>query len=306
MSKPLKPQHLMVMGFALIITMFPFAPTPSWACSAGGGGAFSYGSQTGGGSVTVCARAVVESRSVVVAKSAPRPVVAAPKPAPKPIASAPKSAPKPVVAAPKPVTRLFAQANLNPPPSLLKPIAKPKAAPKPAPKPPAPVPNKPAVIVLSSASNGQASFSPAPLTALADPPNLTAGEATTLTANPMLHFQSGALLGKATDVRFEPISTSWNFGDGSTGSGSTAAHAYAADGQYRATAMVTYAVYYQIAGQTGWVSGGQITVSDAVLIQVSAGGIDLPIGQDPVSPPAVVRLVGKNCLISPGAYGCSA
>lgn len=302
-------------GATLLLVMFPYSNTPAWACSTGGVSAgFSYGSQTGGGSVTVCARAAVETRTVAVAKPTPKPI-AKPGPAPKPVA-APKPAPKPVTKpAPKPAPKiLLTPAKLTPPPALLKPVPKPvpRIAPKPTPKPKAPVlkpvakpaVNVPVVISLSSVSSGQASFSPAPITVVASPSQLALGEETYLTVDAMVHYRSGSILGKATDVRFEPIATSWNYGDGST-VGSGQLHSYAELGTYSVTATVTYAVSYQITGESSWVSAGEIAVSDSTEVSVGDPGAG-PGGlvPDGPTPTPSVRLVAKNCIGNQSAYGC--
>lgn len=302
-------------GATLLLVMFPYSNTPVWACSTGGGsGGFSYGSQTGGGSVTVCARAAVETRTVAVAKPAPKPI-AKPAPAPKPVA-APKPAPKPVTKpAPKPAPKiLLTPAKLTPPPALLKPAPKPvpRIAPKSTPKPKAPVlkpvakppVNVPVVIRLSSSSAGQENFSPASITVVASPSQLALGEETFLAVDAMVHYRSGSILGRATDVRFEPIATSWNYGDGKT-AGSFPWHSYAELGTYSVTATVAYSVSYQIAGESSWVSAGEIAVSDSAEVSVGDQGAD-PGGSVPdgAAPTSSVRLVAKNCIGNQSAYGC--
>jgi hypothetical protein len=319
MNRPFPDRLVAIAGATLLLVMFPFIPTPSWGCTTGGGGGFSYGSQTGGGAVTVCARAVVETRTTAVVKSAPKPVVvpkpvAAPKPAPKPISVAPKPAPKQAV---KPVTKtppkvFFTPVKLTPPPALLKPVTKPVV--KPPVKPKSAVPAKPVVkapvnvpivIAASNSSTGQASFSPAPLHASASLGEVEPGETVIFSADPMVHYRSGVILEKATDVRFVPVSITWSFGDGGVGDGSAVSHAFATSGQYLAVATAVYSVSYQIAGQSGWVEAGPIAVSDSVSILVSQNGSPAD-GPTAGQLPPVARLVGKNCFADAAAYGCTA
>jgi PKD repeat protein len=110
------------------------------------------------------------------------------------------------------------------------------------------------------------------------------------------------LLAKATEVLFDPVSTNWNFGDGSTSSVANATHRYSRAGSFVIEATVTYAVSYQISGESIWVESGSIAVSDSMSVVVSSNSG----GAEPSTAPVnkVVRIVGKNCLEKPGTFGC--
>ncbi|MCW2924740.1 MAG: hypothetical protein JWM98_2144 [Thermoleophilia bacterium] len=82
----------------------------------------------------------------------------------------------------------------------------------------------------------------------------------------------------ATDV-MSPISTTWSFGDGASGTGSTTSHTYAAPGSYAVTVTATDAV-------------GHAT-STSVVVQVSAP----PASPPPPAPPApVVPRIGSKIV----------
>jgi hypothetical protein len=121
-------------------------------------------------------------------------------------------------------------------------------------------------------------------------------------SNAFAHYKSGSLLGKATQVFFQPVDALWNFGDGTSASGQTAGHSYSRVGDFVIEAAVTYAVSYQIDGVSIWVDSGSITVSDLISLSVTAA-------QEVEGPPSIdvgtsVRLVGKNCYEKPGTFGC--
>jgi hypothetical protein len=121
-----------------------------------------------------------------------------------------------------------------------------------------------------------------------------------------LHLKTGTLLGKAVDVQFQPTQTSWVFGDGSVATGAAANHQFWGSGNVTISVTVTYAVAYQVAGTSTWVDSGSIAVGDSTSILVSGSG-DSATTETP--PPdgvsKVVRIVGKNCLENPGAFGCT-
>lgn len=290
------------------MAIYQFHPTASWACSTGGGSGFSHSAQTSATAVTVCAKTAVEVRTVSTAKPVATPKETAkptPKPTLKPVTKpAPPAPAKPVVKAPVAVT-LLTPIKKGVPVSL----QKPKPAPKPivhptpvaAPKPATPV-TKAATSTLVSSE--EASFSPAALTISASDSEATPGVAIGFSTNAVVHYKTGFLLGKATDVKFVPMQTKWNFGDGAAASGSSAAHGFSNIGTYVVSATVTYSVSYQIAGASSWVSSGSISVSDSVAVKIIGAEVaDSPVPVDSVS---VVRLVGKNCLDNPGSFGCGA
>ena len=59
------------------------------------------------------------------------------------------------------------------------------------------------------------------------------------TPNPATVAQSVTFVAAATDSNNDPLTYAWNFGDGSTGSGATAAHTYSTPGTYIVSATVT-------------------------------------------------------------------
>jgi len=57
--------------------------------------------------------------------------------------------------------------------------------------------------------------------------------------NPVVAGQTVALGVAASDANMDPLTTTWNFGDGTTGSGAATSHAYPKAGQYTAVATVS-------------------------------------------------------------------
>ena len=266
------------------------------------------GSQTSSTAVTVCARSVVESKSTTSAKPATPVAKPAPKPVAKPIAKPP--APKPVTKAPPKVV-LLTPIKTGVPASLTKPVAKPapktvvKAKPSVPVKSPAPQAATPAKTVSATSVNtAEADFSPMALIVSASENQVTVGEDVTFWTNAVTHYRSGALLGKATEVMFAPSSISWNFGNGAGGAGGTVGASFSSSGEYLVSANVRYNVSYRVAGSSDWVASGEITVGDSNSIRVfdnddSGSGANNP---EPIS--KEVKLVGKNCLARPDAFGC--
>ena len=302
-----------ITGATLLLVMFPFTAKPSWACSASGGSGFSSGSQTDANSVTVCAKQVTTTK--VVTKPAPKPVAAPAKPvvvAPKPVSAPPKAAPKP---APKPVATPpkvklsipLAPAKLTPPPALLKPTPTPVT--KPIAKPAVPTPAKPTAApkpvaaktqLITSSATGQASFTPAPLVALANPSSVAVGTSVNFSVNPSLHFKAGEILGKSATVMFSPGTPRWTFDDGSSLTGKSVNRTFLQVGQRSASVSVDYAVSYQFSGDAGWTDSGSITVSDSVSVEVTAAADYSP----PAAQSGVVRLVGGACGANSSLFGC--
>jgi hypothetical protein len=195
------------------------------------------------------------------------------------------------------------------PVALQKLVAKP--APKPAPKPiAAPVATKAPAhkgatssALNSTSSSGEVSFSPAPISLAASATNASVGQVVSFWANTLTHYKTGVLLGKVTDVRFTPLQTVWTSDDGQTAVGGSISLAFEDIGNVEVAATVSYAVAYQIAGASGWVSSGEISISDSLAIMIE----DSPEVLVPAAaPPAkVVRLVGKNCLSQSAVFGCN-
>ena len=289
---------------AILMSAYQLSPIPAWACSASTSGGFAYSSNTGPTSVTVCAKSVANTRTAAVAPKAPASKAPASKAPATP--AAPKPTPKP---APIPTKSLMTPIKQGVPAALQKPVAKP--APKPAPKPLAapiakkvPTNNGDASSIMSSTSaSGEVSFSPAPISLAASQTSVSVGQEVSFWANSSTHYKSGVLLGKVTDVRFTPIQTVWISEDGQTGVGGSISFAFADSGSIEVFASVTYAVSYQIAGASGWVSSGEISVSDSIAIRIDEAPELLEPSDAP--PTKVVRLVGKNCTSQRAAFGCS-
>jgi hypothetical protein len=122
-------------------------------------------------------------------------------------------------------------------------------------------------------------------------------------ANASTHYKTGVLLGKVTDVRFTPVQTVWATDQGQSGVGASISLAFENSGSVEVAATVTYSVSYQIAGASGWVSSGEIAVSDSVAVTIEDSSESSPIVSAP--PSKVVRLVGENCHARALAFGCT-
>ncbi|HUE28141.1 MAG TPA: PKD domain-containing protein, partial [Solirubrobacteraceae bacterium] len=77
----------------------------------------------------------------------------------------------------------------------------------------------------------------------------------TVTPNPVVAGQPVALTVTASDANQDPLTTTWSFGDGSTGTGAATSHTYATPGMYTAVATV---------------SDGVAQVQSTIVINVSA------------------------------------
>lgn len=298
---------------AILTSAYQLSPIPAWACSASSSGGFAYSSNTGPTSVTVCAQSVVNTRVAVPAAASKAPVSKAPA-AKAPVAKAPaakapvipKSAPK---VPPTPAKSLLTPIKQGVPASLQKPVAKP--VPKPVSKPivvstPSKTPAKSIVTTSSTStatSSGEVSFSPAPISLTSSETRAQVGQEVTFWAATSTHYKTGMLLGKVTDVRFTPIETEWSSDQGHAGAGAAIALTFDDEGSVEVMASVTYAVAYQISGASGWVSSGEILVSDSIALTIVNAPEALTRTETP--PSKVVRLVGKNCLTRTAVFGCN-
>jgi outer membrane biosynthesis protein TonB len=209
-------RFLALTGAALLLTMYPFAATKSWACTVSGSSNFSHAAQADDTAITVCAKATAVTK--VKAKPAPpaKPAPAKPAPAkPAPVKqSAPTTIPK---VTPKPPVKTI-----------------PKVTPKPAPKvTPKPTPKAtPKSLVTTKVSNAQARFTPAPVQIKTSNQNPETGEAILIQVSAVMHFRTASLLGREAEVRFTPTETSWVFGDGAGALGSELRHSYERSGKF--------------------------------------------------------------------------
>lgn len=156
----------------------------------------------------------------------------------------------------------------------------------------------------SSTATGRAVFTPETITAAAFPPAVAVSEPVFLSAPASSHYRVGTILGQVAQVRFTPIESAWNFGDGTTSTAANPAHSFAAAGTYSATVAVKYSVSYRLAGQTNWITEATpITLTDQVQIVVAALG-----GQTAPAPGLAISqrpyLVGDNCLKNSNAFAC--
>lgn len=292
---------------AILMCAYQLSPTPTWACTAATSDGFAHSSNTGSTSVTVCAKSVTATRTVAVATKAPSVKSPAAKPAPKP---ALKPAPKPV-SVPVKVVSVLSPIKVGVPAALKKPVVKPAA--KPAAKPVASAsltkaPTKSATASASSATaTEEVSFSPAPLSLSASSSRAAVGQDVGFWANAATHFKTGSLLGKVTEVRFTPIQTLWSSDEGHSGSGGSISLTFDKPGNVEVAATVKFAVAYQIAGASAWVSSGDISVSDsiAILIEPASETSSGPSSTVSARSEKVVRLVGENCLVRVNAFGCN-
>lgn len=298
---------------AIMMSTYQLTPMPVWACTASSAGGFAYSSNTGPTSVTVCAKSVTITRTA--ATPVKTPAVKAPIPK-APVTKAPvaKPSPKPtpakVIALLTPIKKGVPAALKKPVPKIVaKPVA--KSAPKPVASPTKPKASEIAAVNkgASSAASaaGEVSFSPSPISVSASATNAAVGQAVEFWANSSTHYRSGVLLGKATDVRFTPIETVWNSDQGQSSVGATVSWSFGSPGAVEVAARVTYSVSYQIAGASGWVSSGEIAVSDSVGLVVLEGSEPPREGtlifDD--QPSKIVRLVGNNCISRSAVFGCN-
>ncbi|MEY3889070.1 MAG: hypothetical protein RI931_192 [Actinomycetota bacterium] len=307
-----RPRLHTLLGLALIFSLMGFAPAPSWAgCKNSGGGssAFSYGSEVAGNAVTICGNTsvVVPARSSTTVKPVPKAVAKLPA---KPVA---KPAPKPLVKVAKPLTMADIRAliRISDVPSP-KPIVVAKPKPKPVPMSVVLIkaPTK-AVSVLSStpasasAANGSANFSPDEASAAVSPSSdLMVGEMATFYSDPMVHYRLGAVLGYPAEVRFSPVQTTWQFGDGLSGSGAQTSHAFR-PGNFDVRVTITYAVSYRLVGQLAWIlDPGQIQMPAVVQVSVSDSSNWSPPEEELLPASKVPYLVSANCLANSSSVGC--
>ena len=275
-----------------MLSLLAVAPAPSFAgCKNSGGswGSSKFGSQVSGGSVTICASAVAvtPARSAVV--KTPVKSIAKTKTVYK-VSPAIKNVPafhkiSTPISAPKTVTKPAAKLAV-----------KKKAATK--------IISKPSTANKTSAA---ASFTPSGVSGNVYPSNeLSIGQQASFTSSAVQHYRSGTLLGTPTEVRFTPVSVIWDFGDGSSGTGSYAPHTFTTAGAHQVQVRVVYAVSYRVRGSVTWIAEPDaITVADDLMVAVSAGA-NYPIDSSSNSASnSKVLLVGQDCLVNPGSFGCT-
>lgn len=141
------------------------------------------------------------------------------------------------------------------------------------------IPNSPCDPNLSVSITDLVNFTPARSTTGMEPNGwMVVGLPTNFFAAAETHVRSGMLLGFAADVRFTPVSFSWDFGDGATLSSpsggepwatqnlaefsdTSTSHRYAASGSFVIVSTVSYAAEYRFAGQAWRGIAGTLAVS---------------------------------------------
>lgn len=273
-----------IAGATLLLVMMPFAPVKVWACTVSGSQSFAVNSEIDEDSVTICVKEVTRK---VVKPVAPPKVAPPVKVIRKPTVV---TKPNPVTALPKPTPSQKPAAK----PSAPKPLAsKPQATPKPKASPIVAMPR-----VTSSASSAEMRFTPAALVVRASATEIRVDQAVNFSADAFLHFKTSSLLGKATEVRFTPISINWLLANGGVASGQSITSRFDHLGKFVVIARARYAVAYRLSGESQWLESGEIVVAGSVSISVSD---DYP---KPTPTATRVLLVANNCQSNPTAFGC--
>ncbi|TFD52222.1 hypothetical protein E3T55_06320 [Cryobacterium frigoriphilum] len=174
-------------------------------------------------------------------------------------------------------------------------------------------PNRPAAVVVTPATpalriSDLATFTPDAPTQQMQPNGwMVKGLSTNFVARAAVHEQTGELLGQPADVRFTPISYSWDYGDGTTGTSTNGgatwqwlnlpefsetdtSHTYESTGEYTITPSVTYRAEYRYAGSDWLPVDGTISIT----------------GPPNTATAWIVRtaLVAQNCIDDPQGIGC--
>lgn len=166
--------------------------------------------------------------------------------------------------------------------------------------PPKPVVTQPKASATSattiSSATDQAAFTPNPVGISSSASSGLVGQSFFFGAVAGAHTRSALILGQPAQVEFNPISFEWYADDGSSGSGTSFAASWLAEGSHSVSLTVGYAVSYSLAG--GWNDAG--VISSAASAVVSVGSIPQAVVTRPVTP----VLVSGNCHVRPGSYRC--
>jgi hypothetical protein len=136
-----------------------------------------------------------------------------------------------------------------------------------------------------------------PRLAVAGETNLSVGHSVLLSSLAKKHQRNRMLLWYPTQVRFKPLKTTWNFGDGETSAAPVVAHSWSKPGFYEVTLAVEYSVKYRIVGKSDW-----------VLLPGTVRGVSTPrtfhVGEATRQTDSRVTLVHWNCIQKLSAFGC--
>jgi len=129
------------------------------------------------------------------------------------------------------------------------------------------------------------------------PLNVAARSLVLFTSLAARHQRNRMLLWYPTQVRFKPISTTWNFGDGSGSQVPEVSHSWSQSGIYSVNLEVEYSVKYRIVGKSEWVPlPGTIRAASLPIM--------VRVGQGPNSRNGMAALVHWNCIQKQTAIGC--
>lgn len=277
-----KPRSTAMLASALMMTMLVFVPDDAWgACKNAGGssGGSRLSSQVSNQSVTVCADAIaVQPARKAVVKTVS-------KITSKPIAKATS----------KPSSKTLAN-------SIPKSIAKPKVISKVVKKTTAKVVTKSGAKKVTAAA---AQFTPSSVNGSVYPSNqLEVNQPATFSSGAVTHYRTSVIMNLVTEVRFTPITTRWNFGDGTSATGENPAHAFGSNRTFNVQLEVVYAVSYRVRGSTAWLpEPDTITVADELHVVVDSESI-FATDEPPAESSGRVLLVGSTCDLRPGSFGC--
>ncbi len=132
---------------------------------------------------------------------------------------------------------------------------------------------------------------------LAGSTDLVPGNSLGFSSLAVRHTRNRMLLWYPTQVRFQPVSYLWSFGDGQTSADRDANHSWAESGTFTVRLTVNYSVKYRIIGKSAWVVlPGQIAANSLPVV--------VNVGQKTLTSSDLVRLVHWTCLQKPIAIGC--
>jgi len=127
--------------------------------------------------------------------------------------------------------------------------------------------------------------------------SISVGETMEFKSLAVRHVRNRLLLWYPTQVKFKPVESAWDFGDGLTAATDQERHMWRAVGVYQVRLKVSYAVKYKIVGKSDWVKLPGLIVASSLPLTVSVGQ------SSQLSSPSVV-LVHWNCSQRFSSIGC--